>query len=78
VVVPIVLRFATPPSVLDVGCALGEWLSVFQEHGVERIKGLDGEYVDQSKLLITKDRFHAVDLLKSFAVTESWDLAHQL
>ena len=75
VVVPLVFRFAQPGSVLDVGCARGEWLSVFQEHGVEQIKGLDGEYVDQSKLLIPHDRFQAVNLLQPIRVDESWDLA---
>ena len=75
VIVPIVLRLTTPESVLDVGCARGEWLSVFQDHGIEKIQGYDGEYVDQSKLLIPADRFRAVDLLQSFTVDERWDLA---
>jgi SAM-dependent methyltransferase len=75
VVVPILLRFTTPRSVLDVGCARGEWLSVFREHGVEQIKGFDGEYLDQSKLLIPEDRFRAVDLLQPFTVDQNWDLA---
>lgn len=74
VIVPIVLRFTDPRSVLDVGCARGEWLSVFREHGIEQIKGLDGDYVDQSNLFIPKDRFQPVDLLQSFEVEESWDL----
>lgn len=75
VVVPILVHLTAPRSVLDVGCARGEWLSVFREHGIEQIKGLDGEYLDQSKLLIPTDRFRAVDLLKPFVTDESWDLA---
>lgn len=75
VMVPLVLRFLQPRSVLDVGCARGEWLSVFQEHGVEQIKGLDGAYVDQTKLLIPNDRFQVVDLQQPLEVDETWDLA---
>lgn len=75
VVVPLVLRFLTPRSVIDVGCARGEWLTVFRDHGIEKIKGLDGEYVDQSKLLIPKVLFESVDLLQPLRVAERWDLA---
>ena len=75
VVVPVVMRLAAPRSVLDVGCARGEWLSVFRDHGIEKVKGMDGPYVDQAKLLIPKHLFEPVDLLQPFKVNERWDLA---
>ncbi len=74
VVVPVVMSLLKPGSVLDVGCARGEWLSVFREHGIEKVKGLDGEYVDQTKLLIPEHLFESVDLLQPFKVDERWDL----
>jgi hypothetical protein len=41
VIVPRLLEVVQPASVIDVGCGDGEWLSVFQQHGV-RILGVDG------------------------------------
>jgi SAM-dependent methyltransferase len=62
IIVPLVLRRVSPNSVVDVGCALGAWLRVFAEHGVQVIQGLDGNYVDTSKLLIKTANFTPVDL----------------
>src|SRR5215217_4033202 len=42
VIVPLVLELVQPRSVVDVGCGTGEWLSVFEEHGVEDVWGVDG------------------------------------
>jgi SAM-dependent methyltransferase len=64
IIVPLVLRKVRPKSVVDVGCALGAWLRVFAEHGVQVIQGLDGYYVDNSKLLIKATDFTPVDLTK--------------
>jgi SAM-dependent methyltransferase len=65
IVVPHVLRKVRPNSVIDVGCALGAWLRVFAEHGVQTVQGLDGHYVDRSKLLIEKTDFTPVNLAES-------------
>jgi ribosomal protein L11 methylase PrmA len=43
IIVPIVLDLIHPKSVVDVGCALGEFLYIFKENGVEDILGIDGE-----------------------------------
>src|SRR3972149_4406147 len=67
-VVPILPRLIKPASVLDVGCGRGAWLRAFQELGVSEIRGLDGEYVEKSKLLIAPDRFTCADLSKPFEV----------
>jgi SAM-dependent methyltransferase len=65
IIVPHVLRKVRPRKVVDVGCALGAWLKVFAEHGAEVIQGLDGHYVDSSKLLIRKENFTPVDLVET-------------
>ena len=49
-VVPFVLDLVRPRSVIDVGCAMGEWLSVFRDHGVEDFHGIDGDYVQRDAL----------------------------
>lgn len=61
-IVPFILKSFPIMSVLDFGCAQGGWLSVFQEHGVKKIMGLDGEWVDTKELLIPTTSFHSVNL----------------
>ena len=61
-VVPFLIDHLRPESVVDVGCGLGTWLSVFMENKVEDVLGLDGGYVDQNALLIPKNNFQATDL----------------
>ena len=78
VIVPIVVELTHPSSVVDVGCAMGAWLSVFREHGIENIIGLDWDYVDRSKLLIPSTRFRTVDLAAPFYLEERFDLAVSL
>jgi len=76
VVVPKIVELLRPTSVIDVGCGEGVWLSKFRESGVQRVLGIDGDYVDRSRLLISDDEFLALDLKKSFAeqVENDWDL----
>jgi SAM-dependent methyltransferase len=74
-VVPIVCDLIQPASVLDVGCGTGAWLSVFQEHGVQRILGLDGVHINPDWLKISKSCFRAVDLSQDIELDERFDLA---
>ena len=77
-VVPLVLDLVRPRSVIDVGCAMGEWLSVFREHGVEDFHGVDGDYIQRDALLIPQDRFSSCDLTKAIDVQRRFDLAVSL
>ena len=36
-IVPEVLKFVSPKSVVDIGCGLGNFLHVFKQNGVEEI-----------------------------------------
>jgi SAM-dependent methyltransferase len=63
---------------VDVGCGTGAWLSVFQEHGVDDVFGIDGEWAAGSTLAIRPDRFRAVDLRRPFQVERRFDLAVSL
>ena len=64
-IVPFVVDFLKPKSVIDVGCGLGVWLSVFIEHGVENILGVDGDYVDLDSIFIPRCNFYSHDLNQS-------------
>ena len=68
IIVPIVLEILHPTTVVDVGCGVGAWPSVFRSHGLTSVTGLDGGYVDTAQLMIPADSFRAMDLA---AVTEN-------
>jgi hypothetical protein len=73
-VVPLMMELVQPRSVVDVGSASGSWLSVFREHGVEDVLGIDGDYVRAEMLEIPLDRFLAHDLAKPLRLSRQFDL----
>ncbi|MBA3341753.1 MAG: methyltransferase domain-containing protein [Gemmatimonadaceae bacterium] len=77
VVVPIVQSWIKPRTVVDMGCGLGMWLSVWQESGCE-VSGVDGDWVDRGRLAIPGDRFIAHDLSQPYTPDGRYDLATSL
>jgi SAM-dependent methyltransferase len=77
-VIPCVLKYVRPRSVVDVGCGVGTWLSVFKQHGVADILGIDGDYVDEKLLHISPSEFKSHDLTTPFSVDRYFDLAMSL
>ncbi len=77
-VVPLVMRLVQPKRVIDVGCGVGSWLSVFKEYGVEDILGVDGDYVDAEMLQIPQECFLARDLVKPLRIEQHFDLVVSL
>jgi SAM-dependent methyltransferase len=73
-IVPLALQMLAPHSVIDVGCATGEWLAVFREMGINDIAGVDGHYLDPSQLRIPREVFHPVDLAQPFSLFRQFDL----
>jgi SAM-dependent methyltransferase len=73
-VVPIVVELVQPHSVIDVGCGLGAWLSVFRQHGIEDIWGVDGPHIDRRLLEIPPDRFQPADLREPIRLPRRFDL----
>jgi SAM-dependent methyltransferase len=74
-IVPLVIDWIHPQSVVDVGCGRGAWLRVFKQQGVETLVGIDGDYVDREQLLIPADCFSAADLSAPLRRSEVFDLA---
>jgi SAM-dependent methyltransferase len=74
-IVPEIVRLVQPRSVVDLGCGIGTWLSVFRELGVTDIVGVDGHWVDRRRLKIPERDFLSADLRKPFALDRTFDLA---
>jgi SAM-dependent methyltransferase len=76
-IVPIVLSSFRVTSVIDIGCGIGTWLKVFEEHGIVDIVGVDGYYVPEEQLLIDRSRFRSADLIlsKPLPLERRFDLA---
>jgi len=77
-ILPVVREQLSVSSVLDVGCGQGAWLSVWQELGTGAVLGIDGDYVDRSRLLIDQDLFQARDLATGFDLGRRFDLVQSL
>jgi len=78
IVVPMVHELLRPASVLDVGCGAGTWLAAWRTAGVSDVLGIDGDYVDRTKLQIPSDTFVPVDLQQSFSLGRTFDLVQTL
>jgi len=77
-IIPLILRLINPKSVVDIGCARGEFLSVFRERGINNILGVEGKWVDKKKLLIPEKDFLSFNLEKSLDTKKKFDLALSL
>lgn len=74
-IVPFLKSITQCRSVIDVGCGVGTWLSVFQQSGIVDFQGIDGTYVNPDDLVIPRDRFSAADLTKPPQIHRQFDLA---
>lgn len=77
-IVPMLINWLQPQRVVDVGCGRGAWLSVFRQHGVATVVGIDGSYVDRRKLLIPEECFVPADLTRPLSLPDRFDLAVSL
>ena len=75
IIIPFLLKFYKPKSVIDIGCGVGTWLKAFEESGIKNIKGIDGAWVDKSRLYIDKKNFIQADFTSSsIKINEKFDL----
>lgn len=78
IIVPLLINLIKPKSVIDIGCGIGSWLSVFKKFGIEDIFGVDGDWVKKEMLVIPPEKFLAMDLKKTFCLERQFDLAISL
>lgn len=72
--VPLLMRLIKPGSVLDVGCGTGAWLAAFRDRGVSDIFGVDGNFVERSRIDLSHNQFQATDLNKPIDLGREFDL----
>jgi SAM-dependent methyltransferase len=77
-VVPFVMEYIAPKSVVDLGCGTGVWLAEFKRQGVHDILGVDGSHITASQLAIHTDSFLAADLGQPLRLPRQFDLAMSL
>ena len=65
-------------SFLDVGCGRGGWASCWKAAGCPSVLGVDGDYVDRSKLYVDQSEFAVVDLNRPFDLGRRFDLVQSL
>ncbi|ACS43289.1 methyltransferase domain-containing protein [Methylorubrum extorquens] len=54
-------RYA-PSSAVDVGCGVGTWLAACRDMAVPTLLGVDGEYVDRTRMRIDDSLFRSADI----------------
>lgn len=67
-----------PRSVLDAGCGRGGWARKWRDAGASQVLGIDGDYVDRSKLYVDENEFQVVDLNLPFNLQRRFDLVQSL
>lgn len=75
IIVPLLIKYINPKSVLDIGCATGIWLSQFKKVGI-KVKGIDGEWVHNYKKFISEDevQYYDFESEKKIIIHEKYDL----
>src|SRR6185436_10775009 len=78
VIIPLVMELLPVQSVVDLGCGIGTWLSVFRERGACDFLGIDGDYVEIDQLEIPRECFWPHDLRQPLNLERRFDLAVSL
>jgi len=63
--------FFQPKSIIDIGCGQGAWLAAADQLGVKTLKGLDGEWIDESELLSDRISFQRVNFEKELPESDA-------
>lgn len=78
VMVPLVLQYVNPESVVDVGCGAGAFLAEFKRAGVTRVLGMEGPWLDRARLLVDSSEVVNLDLRLPSLIGRSFDLVVSL
>jgi SAM-dependent methyltransferase len=73
-IIPKVFDYIKPRSVVDIGCGIGTWLKVWEKFDVNDVLGVDGDYINRDRLLISEEKFIAANLEHGFNCSRKFDL----
>jgi 2-polyprenyl-3-methyl-5-hydroxy-6-metoxy-1,4-benzoquinol methylase len=76
-IVPLLMSFFSPQSVIDIGCGTGTFLKEFKKNGVKNVIGYDGTWVNQSLLNenLDESEFTTCNLEEPLSFDKKFDLA---
>lgn len=76
IIVPEIIKIVKPKSVVDVGCGIGTWLSVFKDHGVTDVLGIDGKWTEENLVYkhLERKEYLQTDLEKDIHIGRKYDL----
>lgn len=77
-ILPLVNELFHPESVIDIGCGVGYWLKVWQDLGVQDIRGVEGPYVTADMLKVDKQFVSFQDLKEPLNINRRFGLAMSL
>lgn len=72
---PTLVDWLNPVSLIDIGCGTGGWAAAALDAGVRDVVGVDGPYMDPARLLISPEKFVEADLAKPFRMDRRFDVA---
>lgn len=73
-ILPLLREIRNFTSVIDVGCGIGTWLLAARELGVSRVRGVDGPYVPEEKMLVDSSLIHLNDLTRPIESESQYEL----
>jgi len=74
IILKILFEYVEPHSVLDIGCGLGTWLAVAQELGIAEIRGVEGSWLDRTRLAIDPSLVDLRDVEQGISLKRQFDL----
>jgi hypothetical protein len=74
--VPYILELTKPESVVDVGCGIGTWLSVYKHSGIPDIVGIENEHIKYVDTYIDLEHYQFANLEE--IITEPPSRTHDL
>jgi len=74
-VLPLIIDWFAPKSLIDVGCGEGAWLIEASLLGIEDLTGCDGQWVDPGEMLARGIKFHSIDIAETIPVSRRFDVA---
>ena len=73
-IVPFLIKIFNPSSVADIGCGLGHFLKAFIDARIKDVTGVEGPWLDETKLVIGKELVLIKDLEQRFDLKRRYDM----